>query len=136
MKSRQFTAGRFPCEGTCRPPRRDESHGLELGSARASSFTSDSTVAQRARPPGAEGATEKRLVCTKAEAWQPTGTPPPGISIWWSSKRVALGGDPALDPGLFSETICPTWPGAASGATRGSPGKRCWRERLFGTPPA
>lgn len=50
MKSRQFTAGRFPCKVTCRPPRQDESHGLELGTAHASSFTFDYKVDQRARP--------------------------------------------------------------------------------------
>lgn len=72
----------------------------------------------------------------KALKWRPGSQlgRPQDITIWWSSKRVALGGDPAVDLGLFSETICPIWLGTASGATRGSPGKRGWRERLLGRP--
>lgn len=50
----------------------------------------------------------------KALKWRPGSRlrRPPDISIWWSSKRVAMGGDSGVDQGLYSETICPIWLGS------------------------
>lgn len=93
----QFSAGCTTCEGTAGLLARMKTMALSL---KVPTLAHSPLTPKCLNVFDGERATEKCLVCTLVEAWQPSGMPP-GNSIWWSSKRVTLGGDAVVDLRLF-----------------------------------